>query len=144
MHRYFSISVSAETVKGVMREILSQDFKNVCLMSFIAFGQIFMHHQNLHIVIKSTLRAPVPTGTFIMQLQKATKGFCLRNYVHSRSYDLINLQSVIFLKVSTESFSAHQCTSTASKFWRKWGSSAFIKKKKKSHGKNWGHWRERY
>lgn len=42
---------SAETVKGIMSEILSQDLKNVCLKSFIAFCQIFMHHQNLHIVI---------------------------------------------------------------------------------------------
>lgn len=46
-----------------------------------------------------------------------------------KSLDLISLQSTIFLEESTDSFSAHRPISTASKYSKKRGGSAFIKRK---------------
>lgn len=46
-----------------------------------------------------------------------------------KSHDLISLQSIIFLQESTDSFSAHKPISTASKYSKKQGGSAFIKRK---------------
>lgn len=46
-----------------------------------------------------------------------------------KSHDLISLQSTIFLEESTDSFSAHRPISTASKYSKKRGGSAFIKRK---------------